>query len=181
MDSQKVTYGKSAVSGPIYSAPVGSTLPKSADEELDGAFIPLGYCSDDGLTNANELESEDIKAWGGDTVLTIQNGKTDKFTFKLIEALNVDVLKTVYGEENVTGSLEAGIVVKANGKPLPSRVYVVDMIMKNGVLKRIVIPNADISEMGEIDYSDSDAVGYDITLTASPDTDGNTHYEYIKG
>lgn len=180
MDAKNVSTGKPKVGGAIWRAPVGTTLPKDTETALDAAFKELGYCSEDGVTNSNSPESDNTKAWGGDTVLNMQTSKKDSFKFKLIEVLNVEVLKTVYGDKNVTGTLEAGITVKANSDENEESAWVIDMIMKKAV-KRIVIPSASVSEVADIVYKDDDAVGYETTLKTTPDTDGQTHYEYIKG
>lgn len=175
-----VTAGKPKVGGAIYRAPIGTALPTDATTALGNAFVCLGYVSEDGLTNDNSPESEDIRAWGGDKVLTVVSSKDDTFNFTLIEALNVDVLKTIYGNDNVTGNLTTGIEVKANAKDLDEYVWAVDMVLRGSAVKRIIIPDGKVSAVGTISYVDGEAVGYETTLATSPDASGNTHYEYIK-
>ena len=86
----------------------------------------------------------------------------------------------VYGDDNVTGTLETGITVKANSDEPVEASWVVDMVMRGGALRRMVLPDAKISEIGDIVYKDDEAAGYEITLKAMPDTAGQTHYEYTK-
>ena len=179
--ANNVTAGKPRIAGSIYRGTTSATLPTTADGTISTTdFKALGYISDDGVSNNNSPETEEVKAWGGNIVLSTLTGKEDKFTFKMIEALNTDVLKTVYGDSNVSGDLTNGITVHAKAEEDVSHSYIIDMVLKNNVLKRIVIPNATVSELSEITYKDNDVVGYQITLTAVPDSNGDTHREYIK-
>lgn len=175
-----VSAGKPNITGAIYRAPLGTTLPTDAVTALNEAFACMGYASDAGMVNSSNRESTDIKAWGGDTVLNLQTGYTDTFKFTLYEALNVDVLKTVYGDDNVTGTLSTGITVKANSEEHEDCCWVVEMVLRNDAVKRIVIPVGKVTAVGDVTYSDSAAIGYETTVLASPDSQGNTHYEYIK-
>ncbi|MCQ2087968.1 MAG: phage tail protein [Bacilli bacterium] len=178
-NSANVTAGKPAIGGAIYQMAVNETLPTDTTTDVTSETC-LGYISQDGITNSNTPANTNVKAWGGNTVLSIAGDKTDTFQFKLLEVLNVDVLKTVFGKDNVTGTLSSGITINVNSKDLDEYAYIIDMLLRDGVAKRVVIPNAKVITIAPVKYSDTEPVGYDVTIEAYPDADGNTHYEYIK-
>lgn len=174
-----VTVGKPKVGGAIYVAPLGSTLPTDSTTALDAAFKCLGYVSEDGVTNSNSPESDNVKAWGGDTVLVLQTDRPDSFALTLLEGLNKDVLETIYGSNNVTVDAQGNITVKATADEMIGHAWVFEMIMKGNRAKRTVIPNGTVSELGDIVYKDDEAVGYNVTIQDVPDASGVYHYEYI--
>lgn len=178
MDATKVSTGKPQVAGCLFRAPIGTTVPTDATTALPQAFIELGYVSNDGLTNSYKMSSESIKAWGGVEVNSQQTEKTDGFKFKLIETLNTNVLKTVYGEKHVSET-EGAIAVHVSYEESVEYVWVVEMLLKGNRKKRIVIPDAKISEIGDIVYKDNEVTGYDLSIAAFPDADGFSHHEYI--
>lgn len=175
-----VSTGKPKVTGGIYRAPLGTTLPTDADTALGEAFVSLGYIAQGGVTHSYTMDSGEYRAWGGDLVLAYMNSKTHTFAFGLIEVLNKTTYETVYGSNAVSGTLATGISVTADGSEPSEYVYVIELAMRDGAVKRIVIPDGKVTEIGDIVYQDSDAVNYPITLTAQVDNSGNSHYEYIK-
>ena len=132
------------------------------------------------MVNTNSPDTDTIKAWGGDTVLVIQNEKTDEFQLTLLEVLDPNVLKIIYGANNVSGTLDTGVTVEATTDEPDEGAWVIDMTLRGGVAKRIVIPDGKVSEIGDITYKDDEAVGYEITIQAMADENGTTHYEYLK-
>ena len=182
-----VSVGKPNVSGAIYRATRTSnlTVPTNASASLSGDYKCLGYISEDGVTNSLSMDSDKVKAWGGDTVLAFQTDKDDTFEFTLLEILNDDTLKAVFGANNVTvtaASVSApkSIAINVNSDEQDEAVWVIDMVMRGDNPKRIVIPYGKITEMGEITYKDDEAVGYNVTITCTADSSGNTHYEYME-
>ncbi len=177
--ANQVSVGKPKVSGAIYSAPVGTTLPTDATTALNVAFGALGYVSQDGLVHANNTTRENFRAWGGDIVDSEITEKTDIFRITLIESLNAGVLKFVHGDGNVSGALATGLAVRGNGTDPGEHSIAVEMILRGGGSKRIVIPRGVLSELGDVVYRDNEIIGYACSILCLADADGNTYYEYI--
>lgn len=176
--STNVSFGKPKVTGAVYVAPAGSTLPTDATTALDAAFLSLGYISEDGLVNTINTDTETINAWGGDKVLVGQTKFGEIFKVMALET-NANALKTFYGAANVT-VVGSAITITANSAPLPQVEVVFEIVMTGGRVKRIVVPIAQIVDRsGDITYTDGDAIEYPLVFEALPDSSGNTHKEYI--
>lgn len=177
-----VTTGKPKTSGAVFMAAVGTTAPTDATTALStSTFTDLGFVSEDGVSENVSISTTNIKEWGGGIVLVTQDEKTATLKFKLIEYLNADVQKFVNGDSNVDGTLVAGLHIKINDKEADERVLVIDQIMRGNIPFRMVIPRAKISEIGEVTYRSNEAVGYDVTVTAIKDTNGDYMHKYAGG
>lgn len=168
--------------GPLFRGEVGSTLPTDAVSELGSAFTNLGRISDDGAKVSDSISTDEIKDWEGIVVATPVKEKKDELEITLIESLNVEVLKTVYGSENVSGTLETGIKVESKPHNPKHYAYVLDTIEGEDadILHRKVYPNAAITKVGDQTYVNNKLVSYQVTITALGDENGNTRYDYYK-
>lgn len=180
-NAANVSTGKPKVGGAIFVAPKGTALPVDATTPLAAAFVNLGYASEDGLVNGTETDTNDINAWGGDNVLSVQTSYKETFTVNLIETKEA-VLAQYYGAENVSVDGSGNIQVRHNSKTLPEQVAVVEVVLADGRIKRTVVPAAQISDRsGEISYTDGDAIAYPIVWNAKPHSawDGDTARDFI--
>lgn len=183
--AKNVSTSSPKVTGAIYYAPLETTLPTDAKTALDAAFKGVGYISEDGVTRSQSRSSNNIKEWGGGVVATVQTEYSESFKFKMIETLNDLVQKAVYGDSNVTGKLDgtttaSSMTVKHNALEPVANAWVIDTVMLDGTLSRIVVPNAKITELGDLSYKKDSAIGYDVTLSAMLDANGNTSYDYYQ-
>lgn len=180
-DPKKTSVGKPQIGGAIFRAPLGTTLPTDAKTALSSAYVNMGYVSDEGLVNSKARETTSLKAWGGDIVRDAQTSKTDTFQLKLIEQRNMEVLKAVHGDSNVS---ESGglITIRENAQELDKAVWVIDMILNDGYLKRVIIPEGKITNVGDVTYKDDELIAYDSTVSAYPYSaySGDTHRELIE-
>ncbi len=180
MDASNVTTGVRRSLGGVYRAPIGTTLPTDATTALDAAFKDQGYISEDGIKKSYSIDKQEIREWNGTLVHSLQTSKDITVQFKELETLNVDAIKAVYGEDNVTGTLETGLTIVEKDEQPEEAVWVIDMVCLDGTLQRSVYPRAVISDMGDQVYRRDEAVAYDITLSALADSSNTKVYTYMK-
>ena len=176
-DKSKVSTGKPKVTGAVHWAPKGTPVPTSVYDELDSAFLDLGYLSEDGVELG--FDNTSIKAWGGEDVIVF---KDESIKINFLQSTDENVLKVVFGTENVTVDDETGeIHVKSMAEYSQEGAFVFDMIMRGNVPRRLVAANGTISEVGSVTYKDKEAIIYPVTITCNPDETGAPHHEYIGG
>ena len=179
--ASNVIVGKPLATGGVLVAPPGTALPTDASTALAAGFVATGYIGEDGVTQTIGTDTTPVVAWGGDTVRTIQTSHDLTYSFTFLEN-NALVLKAVYGDDNVTttaATLSTGTLnaILVNSTELPNKEYALEV--KDGdALVRVVIPDGQITEVGDVVYSHSEAIAYEVTIKCYPDASGNKAYIY---
>lgn len=179
-NATNVSTGRPNIAGAVFVMPRTATIPTSATTPLPDEATCLGYVSEDGLENANDMTMNPIKEWGGAIVYRSLTELVDNFSLTLIESENPDVLKNVYGDDNVTVADSTGeIAVDVKADDPQEKIWIFDLALRGSKKKRIVIPDGAITAREPIAYNSEDAIAYGITVSAYPDENGSTHKEYI--
>ena len=177
-NTANVSAGKGVKGGYIFSAPVGTALPTDIDSKLDNAFKVLGFISEDGITISVEEDSSDLVDMNGDVMDSTYSNRAETLAFTL-EEIKAGTFKAEHGSLNVTD--ENGLItIKHNGDNHDSNSYVFELLLKDGRRWRMVVPNAKLSELGDLTISSSELCQREITLKCAVDTAGNTIYDYIE-
>lgn len=161
------------VTGAIHGAPDGTTLPTNATASLNAAFEELGYVTEDGVREQNGVEITEIKAWQDSAVVRkIQTSHDLTYQLAFMETSD-QVLETFYGNyDNGT--------VEIRGEQGVRQSWVIQVVDGDDLL-RIVIPDGQVTETGEVAYVNGEAVTYPVTISCFPDDDGVKAYKYYLG
>jgi hypothetical protein len=158
------------VTGVVYVAPLGSTLPTSVSTTPAAAFVDVGYISDGGITQSISSDSTDIVAWqNATTVRTLQTSHTVTYQMEFLE-VNWVTLDTYFG------NFSAGV----------SHLTADQTLRKSWIIHvddgtddiRIVVPSGQITERGDTVFVSGEAIKLPITITAYPDNTGVKAYWY---
>ena len=170
--------------GAIKHAPLGTTLPSLSDVKvsgvtLDNALTGDEYVSEDGLTLTPSMSTTDIKDWSGATVRKVLESFDGTLAWTMIST-NEGSLGVAFGADHVdtnAAALDHGAQTKVSlGAHLPDPESFV-FLMKDGDARIvIVVPNGQVTEVGEVTFAANAAVGWNVTLSCYPDDNGESIY-----
>jgi len=177
-----VRVGLPDVTGGAYHGPLDTTLPTDSTTALDAGLLGVGFVTADGVVESTSISTTNVNNWAGDTVRVVQTAHDLTYKLTLMQVGTAETLKAFYGATNVTSVAATAdhgntLAVTVKGTQLGAEIWVFQL--KDGDnTGRIVVPNCQITEKGDVSYVASDAVTLPITIAAYPDSSGNKAYIY---
>ncbi len=170
LDATNVRVG---VTGAIYVAPLGTTLPTDQLAALDAGFGEVGYVTDDGVTISIDESVSDLVAWqNGDVVRKLQTSHDVSFAFAMLE-MNDESRELYFG--NYTSGATG--VAEITGDVQAQKCFIIDIV--DGTTKhRVVVPVGQVTERDDITVGSSDAMTLGTTVSCFPDGSGVKAYVY---
>ncbi len=161
------------VTGALWVAPLGSTLPTGM-EAWPSDFVDLGYISDDGVTESVDEDTEEFTPWQSATPIRTEiTSSTKTFQCTLWESKAATLSLYYRVPESDMSVDEDGVVsFEEAGKPTRDlRMFGLDVI-DGTYRRRIILPYGEVTERGDISYTSDEMIGYEVTISAYPDSNG---------
>jgi len=173
-----------STTGAIKYAPIGTPLPSLSNitpsaVSYDSAFQGNEYVSEDGLTLAPSMSTTEIKDWSGTSVRKVLESFDGTLSWTMIST-NASALGIAFGADHITTqsatATHGNQVMAELGAHLPEPQSWL-FLMKDGDARIVVlVPNGQVTEVGEVTFASNAAVGWNVTLSCYPDEDGECIY-----
>jgi hypothetical protein len=168
--------------GVFFRAPLGTTLPTTAGAPLNALFVDHGWLGEEGITISVNRDIKKHYAFGSDLVKTTQGQFDEQLKLSFLES-DPDVLETVFGSGVTLGVDGAGnrtIRVEHRSKQLPRSAFVIHTV-DGTKIRRLVIQEGAVVDVGDISYVHNDILKYSITIDCYKPASGNAEavVEYI--
>lgn len=161
--AQTDTQVRAAITGKVYRAPVGTSLPTDVTTALNVAFAEVGFIDPDGLTEGLTISKEIKRAWqrmaGIRTLITEINWV---WKFKALETSPV-VLDLFYN--GTTETTAAGVAKTAiSASPDDNSYAWVIQVEDGSIITRYVLPKGDVTERAEVAHKGTDLAMYELSV-----------------
>ena len=180
MPTNEVKLGAGLATGMFFHAPAGTALPAYPSAELAEAWEEVGFVAQDGITWHHGRSGEVLKDWSN-TIRRVLESSDDKTIAVPIISTTEEVLKTIFGAGNVEATAadttHGNLLKVASAAGIMSGEEAFLFLMKDGDARVvIVVPNGQITEVGDVTFVSNNAIGWQVTLSTYPDSDGNSIY-----
>jgi hypothetical protein len=160
------------VTGALRVAPLGTVAP-TAMETWPTGWADLGYISDNGITESRDEDQEQFIPWQSYSPIRVETTRSvETFQTTLWES-NFQTVSLYYGKGAGDMTTSGNVVSFTTGvKPNRQlRAFGIDVI--DGVYKRrLIAPYAEVTARGDLVYVSNSLIGYEVTITAYPGSDG---------
>ena len=186
-DAKRVLTGApdQLTTGAIWSGPAdGFSIPADVFTAAKPAgFDDSGYVSEDGVSLSLERSTTSIKDWSGATVRQLLEEFNGTLTYTHLE-LSEFSLRETFGDDNVevlaaateSSGTQRKVSINASDLPRKARFF----RMKDGNARVvIVLPDSQVTEIGEVNFIKTDAIKLENTITCYPDAAGNSIYIFL--
>lgn len=166
---------KVGVTGSVYVGATSATAPTSATSALTG-FTELGYVSPDGLEEARDRSTNQIRAWqNGDLIREVVTESTATFKFMLMETTKAVIELFYGGTVSGTGATSA---IDVNPSATGGRKSFVFNVVDGTSVQRTYVPTGEIHSVEAVKAANGEVVGYGVTVTAYPDSTGKAFTKF---
>lgn len=164
--------GTPPIDGGVYfNAPVGTTLPTTADAELDkSVWADHGAIGPDGFNVQPTRTSDTEKMFGGGDWVDTQTDYGEEVTITFLEDDNVGVVNSMFGEDNVVitpGADGTKKTIYHTKQRLPVKSHVIKAV-DGDKLKTYVIPRGRISTAEKTADVHTASTKYNVTIKTFP-------------
>lgn len=154
--------------GVLFRAPLGTALPTDSTTTIPEQWEDHGAVSEDGVSITQDRSTNDIKAFGGETFITVQDNYDEQVEITLLEDDNDAVLKSAFGDAYVekteaTSSEGTKRVIYHTSAPLPISSFVIHTVYGDKT-KRYVIERGQVVSVGDTVDVHSDVTKKTLTI-----------------
>jgi hypothetical protein len=143
----------------------------------------LGFVGAEGIDEKEDRSTKSIFDWGGDTIAKPQENFGLSITFTLMEFLNPEVAKAVYGTSNVTATAATStagsrLAITQTSDQLEMSTWLLDTFAPGGKRVQKFYPLGRIESKDTLKWARTDVLASRVTVVFFPDTTGR--YGYIR-
>lgn len=163
---------RKGLTGHLYMAPVGTTMPTDTSTPLSGGWEELGYTSDDGVSFAVDTSTESHTPWQSRRpVRSDVTDQTETLTFTLWQT-NADNLKLAYGGGTITAGTGDDVIFTPPAAVTDDDKAFVFEVQDGAVIDRFLIYRGSPTLSGDVVFNKSDVTGFELEVVVLDTEDG---------